>query len=87
MSDVRYLFIIGTGRCGSTLVQELIAQHPDVGFISNVDMALAPFNPKGRANRLLTRAVTGAPIAGRSDNEIRDLVARLYVVRTTGGTR
>jgi len=66
VSDVRYLFIIGTGRCGSTLVQELIAQHPDVGFISNVDMALAPFNPKGRANRLLTRAVTGA--LGRRDS-------------------
>ncbi|GAA4594146.1 hypothetical protein GCM10023194_60210 [Planotetraspora phitsanulokensis] len=30
-------FIVGTGRCGSTLVHEVVARHPDVGFVSNVD--------------------------------------------------
>ena len=29
--------VLGTGRCGSTLVHELIARHPDTGFITNVD--------------------------------------------------
>src|SRR5690349_1029890 len=48
-----YLFIVGTGRCGSTLVQELIARHRQVGFISNVDSTLGAFDPKGRANSLL----------------------------------
>lgn len=60
MNEPRFLFIIGTGRCGSTLVQELIAGHPDVGYISNLDMALSPFNPKGKANHLIARAVTGS---------------------------
>jgi hypothetical protein len=66
MSEPRFLFIIGTGRCGSTLVQELIAGHPDVGYISNVDMALSPFNPKGRANHAIGRIVKGS--LGRRDS-------------------
>jgi len=32
-----FAFILGTGRCGSTLVHDLVARHPDVGFVSNVD--------------------------------------------------
>ncbi|WP_214103538.1 sulfotransferase family protein [Acrocarpospora catenulata] len=30
-------FVVGTGRCGSTLVHEVLARHPDVGFVSNLD--------------------------------------------------
>src|SRR3954467_11704727 len=52
-SEPTYLFIVGTGRCGSTLVQELIARHRRVGFISNVDSALGAFDLKGGANRFL----------------------------------
>ena len=65
MSDTTYLFIVGTGRCGSTLVQELIARHPDVGFVSNVDTALAAWNPKGARNHLLYGSVPSA--LGRRD--------------------
>jgi Sulfotransferase family len=32
-----YVFLIGTGRCGSTLVHELLTRHPGVGFISNLE--------------------------------------------------
>lgn len=32
-----YAFVLGTGRCGSTLVQEVLSRHPDVGFVSNFD--------------------------------------------------
>jgi Sulfotransferase family len=35
--DQRYAFVLGTGRCGSTLVHELLTRHPDVGFVTNVD--------------------------------------------------
>jgi Sulfotransferase family len=31
----RYLFVLGTGRCGSTLVADLLAAHPDIGWISS----------------------------------------------------
>ena len=37
MPEPRYGFVLGTGRCGSTLVHELLARHPDVGFVTNVD--------------------------------------------------
>lgn len=47
------LFIIGTGRCGSTVVQELLTHHPDIGFVSNVDTKLAHLALKGRWNSLL----------------------------------
>jgi len=33
----RYAFVLGTGRCGSTMVQEVLARHPDVGFVTNLD--------------------------------------------------
>lgn len=51
----RPVFIIGTGRCGSTLIQELLAKHPDVAFISNVDTTFSGLNSKGRWNNPLYR--------------------------------
>jgi hypothetical protein len=36
-SSTVYVFLIGTGRCGSTLVHELLACHPGVGFIANLE--------------------------------------------------
>ncbi len=30
-------FIISNGRSGSTLIQEILARHPDIGFVSNVE--------------------------------------------------
>lgn len=46
-------FVLGSGRCGSTLVTELVARHPDVGFVSNVDDKLARLNLKGQWNSAL----------------------------------
>ncbi|HEX5524709.1 MAG TPA: sulfotransferase [Pedococcus sp.] len=46
-------FVLGSGRCGSTLVTELVARHPEVGFISNVDDKLGRFDLKGRWNNAL----------------------------------
>lgn len=33
----QYVFVLGTGRCGSTLVQEVLARHPQAGFVSNLE--------------------------------------------------
>jgi len=33
----RMIFVLGTGRCGSTLVEEILCRHPSVGFVSNLE--------------------------------------------------
>ena len=33
----RPVFVLGTGRCGSTLVHEVLARHPATGFMTNLD--------------------------------------------------
>lgn len=51
------VFVLGTGRCGSTLVQEVLARHPDVAFVSNVEDRF-PLPPRaGRLNNALWRAL------------------------------
>jgi Fe-S-cluster formation regulator IscX/YfhJ len=68
------LFIIGTGRCGSTMIHEVLARHPDAGFISNLDANVPALNVKGRWNnsiyrrmpsRLTQRDLPHLRIAGR----------------------
>jgi hypothetical protein len=63
-----WTFIIGTGRCGSTILEEALVRHPDVGFISNVDSYAASLNPKGRWNNALYRSV---PTRFRQRDRIR----------------
>jgi len=33
------IFVIGTGRCGSTIFYEMLAKHPQVAFVSNLNSA------------------------------------------------
>ena len=51
--------VAGTGRCGSTLVQELLCRHPAAGFVSGLDDKLPKLNLAGRYNGRLYRS--GAP--------------------------
>jgi len=53
-------FVLGTGRCGSSLVHEVIARHPDAGFVSNLDDRLASLDLLGRCNSQLYRRVPPA---------------------------
>jgi hypothetical protein len=55
--DQRFAFMLGTGRCGSTIVGQVVAMHPDVGFIANVDDRLAGLNSKGRLNNRIYRSL------------------------------
>ncbi len=41
MTATRFLFVIGTGRCGSTLLAEILAAHPEIGWISRFPRHLA----------------------------------------------
>jgi omega-hydroxy-beta-dihydromenaquinone-9 sulfotransferase len=56
-AEQRYAFVLGTGRCGSTVLGQLLALHEDVGFVSNMDDKLAPLNLRGRANNRLYRSL------------------------------
>lgn len=53
--------VVGTGRCGSTLVQELLTRHPAVGFISGVDDKLSRLNLDGRFNGRIYRRMAPRP--------------------------
>lgn len=53
-------FIVGTGRCGSSLVHEILSRHEDVGFISNVDDNFPVLGSLGRFNNALYGATGGA---------------------------
>ena len=57
-SDWPIAFVLGTGRCGSTLVHEVIARHPGVGFVSNLEDRIALGPPVvGRVNQAVYRRV------------------------------
>ncbi len=53
----KYGFVLGTGRCGSTLVHELVARHRDVGFLSNIEDRVALPVAAGRVNQPLYHRV------------------------------
>jgi hypothetical protein len=48
-------FMVGTGRCGSTLIEEILLRHPGTGFISNLDDKFSVLNRTGRGNSSLYR--------------------------------
>jgi len=56
---MKLAFIVGTGRCGSSLIHEILARHEGVGFISNIDDNLPRLNLKGRWNGALYRTPLG----------------------------
>ncbi len=54
---VTFAFVLGTGRCGSTLVSDVLARHPEVGFVSNVDDRIRTPIGGGRWNAPIYRRV------------------------------
>ena len=51
------VFILGTGRCGSTLVQEVCSRHPEVAFVSNLEDRLGALGVTSRWNNPLYRRI------------------------------
>ena len=60
----RFVFMIGTGRCGSSILARVLASHPDVGFISQIDWRLERFSRLLPSQSALFRGL-GRPIEGR----------------------
>ncbi|HYN98287.1 MAG TPA: sulfotransferase [Actinomycetota bacterium] len=59
-SGPRFAFVTGTGRCGSSLIQEVLARHPDVGFLSNVDDLVPLRGMAGSRNNSVYRHIPAA---------------------------
>ncbi len=55
-----FVFVVGNGRSGSTLVHELLCRHPDVGFVSNLEDRLPVGPAAGRFNNAVYRRVPAA---------------------------
>ena len=52
----QFVFLISNGRSGSSLVHEILARHPEVGFVSNLEDRIPSLPPSaGRYNNLLYR--------------------------------
>lgn len=58
-SPINLVFIVGSGRCGSSLVHELVSQHQEAGFVSNFDDNFPSLNSKGAMNNRLFRSFLG----------------------------
>lgn len=52
-------FVVGTGRCGSTFVHEVLARHGDYGFVANIEDNLRWLNRLGRFNAAIYRSPLG----------------------------
>lgn len=59
------VFVLGTGRCGSTLVHEVLARHEGTGFVTNLD-DLGVATSSRRQNSLWRRLPPGATEKGRA---------------------
>lgn len=52
-------FVVGTGRCGSTFVHEVLARHEAYGFVANIEDNLRWLNRLGRYNATIYRSPLG----------------------------
>ncbi|MEY2474334.1 MAG: hypothetical protein QOK28_3663 [Actinomycetota bacterium] len=57
MAAPAFAFMIGSGRCGSSLLHEVLARHPGIGFLSNIEDNLTVPVSAGRINSALYRRV------------------------------
>ncbi|MBO0844059.1 MAG: sulfotransferase [Nocardioides sp.] len=56
--DPTFVFLLSNGRSGSSLIHEVLARHPDVGFISNVEDNFPQLPASiGRQNNAMYRRV------------------------------
>lgn len=56
---MKLVFIVGSGRCGSTLIHEIISRHEAFGFVSNIEDNFAALNKMGKWNGYLYRTPIG----------------------------
>jgi hypothetical protein len=75
----RFVFVLGTGRCGSTLVEEVLCRHPAVGFVSNLEDRFNFPATAGRWNGAIYRRL---PAAATQKSRLRYAPSEGYHVLT-----
>jgi len=70
-----WAFVLGTGRCGSSIVHEVLARHPDVGFISNLEDRFGLPPAAGRWNSQVYRRL---PISWQHKGRLRFAPSEAY---------
>lgn len=73
--DPTFVFVLGTGRCGSTLVEEVLARHPDAGFFSNLQDNIPALARRGRWNSPVYRRL---PVGATRKGGIRYAPSEAY---------
>lgn len=58
--DKPVVFVLGTGRCGSTVVEEILARHEAMAFVSNIEDRVGVLDGRNRLNRAIYRRVSPA---------------------------
>jgi omega-hydroxy-beta-dihydromenaquinone-9 sulfotransferase len=71
----RFVFVLGTGRCGSTLVEEVLCRHPAVGFVSNLEDRFGFPAAAGRWNGAIYRRL---PAAATQKSRVRYAPSEAY---------
>lgn len=75
LGEPRVIFVLGTGRCGSTLVEEILCRHPRVGFVSNLEDRYPLPPAASRWNGLLYR---GLPARATQKGRLRYAPSEAY---------
>ena len=76
-AEPKLIFVIGTGRCGSTLVEEVLCRHAGVGFVSNLEDR---FNLPVGASRWNGRLYRRLPAAATQKSRVRYAPSEAYRV-------
>src|SRR4029077_2615778 len=69
LTPVSLTFVVGTGRCGSTLLSRVLREHPDVLCMSDFFGILRLAGASGRS---------GFPVGDLTGAELWDLLARPF---------
>jgi len=70
-----WAFVLGTGRCGSSIIHEVLARHPDVGFVSNLEDRFGLPPAAGRWNSQIYRLL---PISWQRKGRLRFAPSEAY---------
>jgi hypothetical protein len=66
--STQFVFLIGTGRCGSTRLAEILASHSRIGFVSHIEERLPLMVRGGRWNDAMFRFVSRSAAFAASKN-------------------